>query len=124
MPEGDEAGKTMQDSGATEKWTSLPAAGVRVGWARTHNAISPQRITTSAELPRKVTRSIMPVPVLVPLFDGLFRSKNSTYSGRKNNDAGNPSRQLDATPGDKSAQRRNPGGPIKTDWPHLWRLSS
>src|SRR5262249_11824075 len=54
--------------------------------------ISPHRITTSAELPRKVTRSTTPVPVFVPLFDGLLRSKKSTYSGRKNNDAGNPSR--------------------------------
>src|SRR5262245_35863077 len=92
IPEGHEPGKTMQDSGATEKRTCLPTAGVRVGWARTCSAISPHRITTSAELPRKVTRSTIPAPVFVPLFDGLFRSKNSTYSGRKNKDAGNPSR--------------------------------
>src|SRR4030095_14381008 len=80
-------GNTMHDSGATEKLTCRPTSGARVGCERARSAISPQRMTTSAALPRNVTRSTAPVAVLLPFGPERELSTKSTFSGRKNNDA-------------------------------------
>ena len=78
----------MHEFGATTKRTALPTAGVRAGCVRTRSLMSLQRIITSAELPRNVTRSTTPAPwfgelsadgCLVEKLDG-FRTKEQLRS--------------------------------------------
>ena len=86
----------MQDCAATEKPTRCPTDGVRPGCARTRTAMSPQRSTRSAALPRKVARSTTPLPRFNPL--AAESSNKSTFSGRK--------KSSDADPGRHSTLRR------------------
>ena len=99
----------MQNSGATEKWTIVrPQPACASDGQRTRSAISPQRITTSAELPRKVARSTVPLPAFVPFSRRIVPAEKLDVLGAEEQRRRQSFPPLDTAPRDQKCPAATP----------------